>query len=211
MDKKRNMVIDENIQNKKQKTNLNKYDPIMLNKLGKHVFKFVRPNGLIIGYNIKSLVKYFLTSGNFSEPETKIEFSDNDLKRLDQEAIQAKMKLDSTFLAKQNKSYYKEQKIKEDMLLSLERCASDYITEMITLIERHNDIENAQMYLLLNIFPSFDNLFIQLKNIDMDYSYKCMDNFILYLHGPKNKRTSNRNNLLYIIITHLISIQNGEL
>jgi hypothetical protein len=35
-------------------------------------------------YNVDSLVDYFLATGDFSEPETRLEFSDRDLKALDQ-------------------------------------------------------------------------------------------------------------------------------
>ena len=73
----------ENRRSKKRIT-LNKYDPIMFSPIDKkHVFKFSRPNGTVIRFNIESLVDYLLVSGDFSDPETRIPFSDEDLKEMD--------------------------------------------------------------------------------------------------------------------------------
>lgn len=47
-------------------------------------FVFVRPNGTKVQYNVESLVDYILSTGDFSEPETRLPFSDQDLKRIDQ-------------------------------------------------------------------------------------------------------------------------------
>jgi len=61
----------------------NKLDPIMFTRLGKKKFKFVRPNGTAIWYDIKTLVQYIIKTGEFREPETRIEFSAQDLSRID--------------------------------------------------------------------------------------------------------------------------------
>lgn len=68
-----------------KKVKLNKIDPIMLEPIGKRTicFKFARPNGSIVRFNIESLVDYLLASGDFSDPETRIPFSDNDLTEID--------------------------------------------------------------------------------------------------------------------------------
>lgn len=46
-------------------------------------FEFTRTNGSVVMYNVESLVQYLLATGDFSEPETRIPFSDEDLRRLD--------------------------------------------------------------------------------------------------------------------------------
>jgi hypothetical protein len=64
---------------------LNKIDPIMLEPIGKksQCFKFVRPNGTVVRFNIESLVDYLLSAGDFFDPETRIPFSDTDLAEID--------------------------------------------------------------------------------------------------------------------------------
>jgi cellobiose phosphorylase len=48
-------------------------------------FEFTRTNGSVVVYNVETLVQYILATGDFSEPETRIPFSDEDLRRIDSE------------------------------------------------------------------------------------------------------------------------------
>lgn len=68
-----------------KRVKLNTIDPIMLEPIGKkkNCFKFERPNGTVVRFNIESLVDYLLSSGDFSDPETRIPFSDSDLTEID--------------------------------------------------------------------------------------------------------------------------------
>lgn len=67
-----------------KKVKLNTLDPIMLVPIGKKkCFKFVRPNGTIVRFNVESLVDYLLSAGDFSDPETRLPFSDADLTEID--------------------------------------------------------------------------------------------------------------------------------
>ena len=61
----------------------NVFDPIMREPLGKHIYTFVRPNGSCAKFNVESLVDYLLASGDFSDPESRLPFSDEDLKTID--------------------------------------------------------------------------------------------------------------------------------
>jgi hypothetical protein len=96
---------------KKAKVAINSLDPIMLTELGPHrvseergagavggdvltrfvvcvlfvQFEFTRTNGSVVVYNVETLVQYILATGDFSEPETRIPFSDEDLRRIDSE------------------------------------------------------------------------------------------------------------------------------
>ena len=49
----------------------------------KNFFKFSRPNGTVVRFNIESLVDYLLISGDFNDPETRIQFTDENLKEID--------------------------------------------------------------------------------------------------------------------------------
>jgi hypothetical protein len=68
----------------KKKMKLNTHDPIMFTPIDKkNTFNFTRPNGTVVRFNISSLVDYLLTSGDFTDPETRLPFSDEDLKEMD--------------------------------------------------------------------------------------------------------------------------------
>lgn len=69
---------------KQKKARLNKTDPIMLTPIGKKkTFKFIRPNGTIIQYQVEPLIDYLLSSGDFIEPESRIPFNDEHLTEID--------------------------------------------------------------------------------------------------------------------------------
>ncbi|CAN0403505.1 unnamed protein product [Hapterophycus canaliculatus] len=55
----------------------------MLVKVGKDHYRFVRPNGRVVLYNLDSLVDYFISTGDFLEPETRLPFSDDELRSID--------------------------------------------------------------------------------------------------------------------------------
>jgi len=67
-----------------QHSDNNVVDPIMLGPLEKNIFKFIRPNGTTVLFNIESLIDYLISSGDFTDPETRIPFTDEHLKEIDQ-------------------------------------------------------------------------------------------------------------------------------
>jgi hypothetical protein len=82
---KKRKVEDKNDDSQiRKKVLLNDIDPIMFVPIEKNgVFKFSRPNGTKVRFNIESLVDYLLASGDFNDPETRIPFSDTDLSEID--------------------------------------------------------------------------------------------------------------------------------
>lgn len=58
-------------------------DPIMRIPLGKHIFTFIRPNGSSTRFNVESLIDYMLETGDFTDPSSRLSFSDDDLKMID--------------------------------------------------------------------------------------------------------------------------------
>lgn len=46
-------------------------------------FEFVRSNGSVVVYNVETLVQYILATGDFSEPQTRIPFSEDNLRQMD--------------------------------------------------------------------------------------------------------------------------------
>ena len=109
-----------------------------MDKLGEHRqrFKFVRPNGSATYFNVGSLARYMLATGDFSEPETRLPFRDDDLRRIDRAASRAGLGLASVFDAKRHgAARFKDLAFRRDALLGLERCAGEVISEMLALVD----------------------------------------------------------------------------
>lgn len=96
LDKKRvGAEVDEKLKSPKRKAEsedepkkkrlkiVNSVDPIMLGAFKKHTFKFARTADVGVRFNVDSLVDWCLTTGDFSDPETRIPFSDEDLQAID--------------------------------------------------------------------------------------------------------------------------------
>jgi hypothetical protein len=68
----------------------------------KNAFKFTRPNGNCVAFNVESLVDYMLSCGDFCDPETRLPFSDDDLIQIDLLANKARLNRPSVAAAKHN-------------------------------------------------------------------------------------------------------------
>ncbi|KAH7474072.1 hypothetical protein PRIC1_014386 [Phytophthora ramorum] len=194
---------------KKAKVVVNTLDPIMFTELGPHTFEFTRTNGSVCVYNVEALVQYILATGDFSEPETRIPFSDEDLRRIDVEASKAKLVEKSVADAKKNKHKFEEQKVKRDGILGLERCASEYVNRMLEIVES-DDPEEGEMLLIMSVFPSFSDIFEQIRRSDSEYAKHSMGHFIQYMKGPKNRPTVDHSGLLPVILGFLEDVAKGK-
>ena len=108
----------------KKKSTEKTFDPIMRCPLGKHVYEFVRPNGTCSRFNVDSLVDFLLATGDFTDPESRLPFSDEDLRMIDKSAEKAGLKKKSVFAAKttpENIALYADLSFRRDALLGLER------------------------------------------------------------------------------------------
>jgi len=188
-------------------------DPITLSQYENHKFVFVRRlkgnETVKVEYNVSSLVDYFLTSGDFLEPETRLEFTDEDLLRLDEQARKAGFRKPSVYEAKQNREFYLELKSKRDILIGLERLAGDEVAAMLTVVEKMSS-EEGQMELVCHKFPAFIDFYSQMQKIDKDYSKQCLLHYQLYLKGPPNKPTQDSSGLLKVVLQFLKDVLNDE-
>uniref|UniRef100_A0A7S2GAV9 Uncharacterized protein n=1 Tax=Octactis speculum TaxID=3111310 RepID=A0A7S2GAV9_9STRA len=185
-------------------------DPIMLTEIppGTVTFDFHRPNGTKVVYNLTSLIDYFNTTGDFSEPETRIEFSESDLKKMDQMAEKAKLNKSSVLAAKRDPARFDEANFKRDAMNGLERCAGELVADMLNVIES-NDPEEGQMRLVMYLFPLFSDLHRQLLSADTEFAAMCMQHFVSYLSGPPNRPTHDRFGFLPIVLHFLKQVQEG--
>lgn len=181
---------------------LNKIDPIMLEPIRANPFKFFRPNGSCVQFNADTLADYMLTTGDFSDPETRIPFSDSDLKTIDLLVKNAGGVKKSIFESKKQPNMFAEMKFRRDALLGLERYAGESIAEMLGLIEGEAG-DDAEMHLLLNVLPTFADIFKQLKDADSEYASQCLSHWVSFVRGPPNRPTNDYFGIKPMIINFL--------
>mmetsp|Transcript_40854 Transcript_40854/g.53827 ORF Transcript_40854/g.53827 Transcript_40854/m.53827 type:complete len:213 (+) Transcript_40854:130-768(+) len=189
-------------------------DPITLADIDDHKFIFARklPGGHTINaeYNISPLIDYFLASGDFVEPESRLDFSDDDLRRLDEQARKAGYKKPSVFEAKHNPSYFLELKLKRDAVIGIERLIGDVVTSMMSVVEKMN-YEEGQIHLIMNLFPAFVDYYKQMEKLDKEFSQQSLLHYKLYLKGPPNRPTKDINGLLKSVLEFIDGIQKGKI
>eukprot|EP00639_Heterosigma_akashiwo_P014146 CAMPEP_0206381418 /NCGR_PEP_ID=MMETSP0294-20121207/12634_1 /ASSEMBLY_ACC=CAM_ASM_000327 /TAXON_ID=39354 /ORGANISM="Heterosigma akashiwo, Strain CCMP2393" /LENGTH=290 /DNA_ID=CAMNT_0053830867 /DNA_START=144 /DNA_END=1015 /DNA_ORIENTATION=- len=128
-------TVQEPAMKKRRSGSINIVDPIMFTKVGKQKFVYVRPNGKAVQYNIAPLVDYILCTGDFCEPETRIPFTDADLKKIDEAAIKYNLKKQSVLEARKNVAFYSELKFRRDAIFGLERCLAELAAGMLAAVE----------------------------------------------------------------------------
>jgi hypothetical protein len=182
---------------------INKMDPIMFEPIKANAFIFVRPNGSRVAFNVDTLIDYMMLTGDFNDPETRLPFSESDLKNIDKLALKLGYRKKSVFEAKQSIGLFSDMKFKRDALLGLERCAGEVINEIMGIIEKSD--EDAELQLLLHVFPNFADLFRQIREGDEEYAKQCMSHWKSFIKGPPNKPTRDYYGLQPIILQFLES------
>lgn len=128
---------------------INKLCPIMFTAIGKkNIWKYVRSNGNVVAFNAETLADYILSTGDFTDPETRVSFAESDLKEVDEILKKAGVQKQSLLEAKRNTNFFADFKFRRDALLGLERCAGEVVTEILTIIETC-DPDEAQMRLIM--------------------------------------------------------------
>ncbi len=90
----------------------------------------------MVKYNVDSLVDYMLVSEEFNEPETRLPFTDDDLRRLDDAATLANLspRRASVLQARHDParaSRARDLAFRRDALLGLDRCIGELVHEML--------------------------------------------------------------------------------
>ena len=164
-------------------------DHITLEPLGENQFLFVRPNGAIVRYNADSLADYFLVSGHFFEPESRIAVTEQDLVRLDQELGEAGVNKPSVTAAwRYNRKEYEEKALEKELVDGLDRCAGEVVEKMRQVIETATD-DTGCVELCCDVFPYFTGWYIQLLQVDEQYAMQCLDQYVSAVTGPPNNPT----------------------
>jgi hypothetical protein len=187
------------IQLKMKKVKLNSMDPIMLTAIGKkaHTFKFTRPNGTEVRFLLESLIDYVVASGEFSDPETRLQFSDEDLQRIDALAQKAGLDKPSVVSAKGNTQFYVDAKFTRDAIQGLERCAGEVVADILDVVETL-DPDDAQMQLVMREFPTFLDYYRQLRDANPAYASQCLQQWKQFIQGPPNRPYHDEYGLLHV-------------
>lgn len=166
---------------------MNKFDPIMFTPLRKKaIWKFVRPNGGVVAFNVDSLADFMLSTGDFHDPETRIPFSDAELMEIDAVIVKSKFSKASVLAAKQNPQTYADAKFRRDAIQGLERCAGECIADILDIIET-SDPQEAQMRILMRELPMFGDYYSQLRSADPSFAAQSLSHWKQFLLGPPNK------------------------
>jgi hypothetical protein len=210
-------------QSSSSSSSLNFVDPVMLLPIDKKKkpFQYTRTNGVVVQFNVETLIDFLISSGDFTDPETRLPFNDEQLKAIDSVAKVNGLIRPSVYEAKNNLSFYSEKKFRRDALLGLERCAGEVITDMLNLIE-NADPDVAQMQLAMSgllsffffffvvffflfccfsvEFPSFVDYFRQIREVDSEYASKCIAHWKLFLVGPPNRPNDDEYGIMKVFI-----------
>lgn len=161
-------------------------------------YKFTRPNGTMVRFVVESLIDYLISSGDFTDPETRLPFADDDLMQIDLLAKKGGMNKPSVMDAKKNKSYYSEIKFHRDALQGLERCAGEVVADILNVVETY-DPDEAQMRLVMREFPTFLDYYRQLMDADPVYASRCLDQWKLFVQGPPNRPNQDDYGLIRVV------------
>ncbi len=177
-------------------------------KQKRHVWRYVRPGGSRVAFNVDTLVDFLLASGDFIDPITRIAFTDADLADIDRTAKASGVQKPSVLEARKNPQAYADAKFRRDALEGLERCASEVIANMLNLVERV-DPDEAQMRLVLIELPQFADYYGQLREADAAYAQQSMQHWMEYIVGPPNKPHPDPYGLIDLILQCLRSLRNS--
>lgn len=174
---------------KRNKVYINTTDPITLGDLKYPYFEIEVTPGKLYRYNMTSFYSYMVKTGNFKDPYTDTNFTNSQLKLMDRQLKKCGYMKQSLFTIKNNpnkQSYYDRQIERENCLLGMDRQIGDLLTEvcddLFEKLDNGDNVEHTCYHSLIHIFlPNFVYLLEQLKNIDINYTRKCLKDYISWV------------------------------
>ncbi len=143
--------------------------PISMSSIRYPYYPF-RPKGqtIFVYYNLTDIIDYLISTGEFRDPKTRQEYSNDDLKLIETLRLDHKISDKSILVAKKKVKFYKQKKELEDDVLVIERCLDDIISSMRTILENSDRRKHAVHTLNNLLFMSFRVYFRRLVTIDRD-------------------------------------------
>jgi len=174
----------------------------MLERINKRKsWTFKRQNGSSITFNLDYLVDYMLSTGNFSDPETRLPFTDEDLEDIDKAAKRLKLQRASVLEAKRTRGQaYADANFRSNALLGLERCAGEVISEILHIVEAGDELDPEEVQIeVLQRLPVFSGYFKQITAVDKDFGRHCGSQFSSFLRGPPNSPSYDPYGLIEVV------------
>jgi len=136
-------------------------DPILFEPLKKKAeerFLFIRNKSLVF-FNVDSLVKYLVTTGDFRDPESRIPFSDSDLRRLDRQRIALHISLPLNIITllslKNNQKYFEDIRFREQTLHDLSELCGDVVSNLINVADSQQIPQDQKVVKLSYLFSEY--------------------------------------------------------
>jgi hypothetical protein len=189
----------KNLDEEEEKVDGDDVDPILLTKIrsDSETYTFVRENGTKQLFRASSLIDYMISTQHFSDPETRIPFTDLQLKKLDE--IGAKLGKASLLDSKIESDWMKQKfNDEEDAFAGVERCAGENVYEMLRLVEttKKSRVQDGEFELLVRIFPAFRYHVSLMYGLKPEETAVAVDQYKRFLAGPPNRPTVDRSKVL---------------
>eukprot|EP00941_MAST-03F_sp_MAST-3F-sp1_P000283 g283.t1 len=209
------LPIDRNVKSPRLSPKLidEDIDPISLCKLGKNRFTCFQKDGVtkVTSFDPKNLIKYILSSGDFTNPTTRIEFTDSELARLDE--CGAAVGLKTSVLALRKDETYcaaiKERQFRRDALCGLDRCLGEVVNKMVNLIENCSNSEVGEIQLASEYFPKATHYLNQIAKVDAEFARQCAVHYLDFTIGPPNRPTEDPEGLKSAVVRFLQTAVNS--
>ncbi len=178
--------------------------PISLDVISHPCFVFKPNNSSLIHYNLYALKDYLIDSGDFRDPASRIEYTDNNLQEMDRidKEYRSVKKIETPYrsvvkYSKDKKYYRKKEEMKNEVIIIeriLDYCIIDIINYLIGNYDPDNDMYSTSntLFVLHHVYlVNYKNHFRRLMIKDRDHaSYvigKNIKNFLMIISSVEEK------------------------
>lgn len=170
-------------------------------------------------YNISSIVRYIVTTGDFTDPVTRFKLSDADLRMIDEISLNCDEKLPLITSVYSHRDYYEKLRNKRLTVATLEtltgeehiyiyiymflnnthgyrsnsKLVGEIIVDILQMVERVFSAISARgaEHKLILLFSELEVPFLELKSVCIESAFLAHKNWKCFLLGPKKKPTRN--------------------
>jgi hypothetical protein len=149
---------------------------------------------------LDSLISYILLSHDLKDPVSRVPYSDDDFRSINEKAAAVNLPIISP-LAIAN-SYSSDEKSQKQLTRGLEAVLGELISELLTLIEGRmsHDHFNHQFAI---ISSEFVQPFLELKEIDLEHAFLALRSWESFLRGSPRRPTTSSHGRLQIVLHFL--------
>jgi len=195
----------------KHKQFINKQDPLTQCDLVYPFFEIEITKNKYVRYNMLPFYTYMFKTGHFKDPYTDIEFTDEQLKLMDNQMKKNGYMKQSLFMMKNNPNrmnYYKKRLERENCLLGMDRQIGELLTNMcddlFDKLQNGGNVEHTCYHTLSYIFlPNLVYLLDELKKIDIQYTRNCLYDYISWVKNQNVPLGNIITNMLKKELNHL--------